>query len=123
MSGDSFTQERNEPTINTEQGKRESNKEIPGGVKKVARPSQASKPKEKQRTTKERSSITIQSSKGQAKLMDRMSKSIEKQSKSIERLGTQIASLQNRLVHTEKTVSDAMTFMKNRGWKQKGKKK
>ncbi|HJY09618.1 MAG TPA: hypothetical protein VJ250_01620 [Nitrososphaeraceae archaeon] len=122
MSGDSFTQERNEPTINTEQGKRESNKEI-RGVKKVARPSQASKPKEKQRTTKERSSITIQSSKGQAKLMDRMSKSIEKQSKSIERLGTQIASLQNRLVHTEKTVSDAMTFMKNRGWKRKGKKK
>jgi hypothetical protein len=123
MSGESFTQERKESTINTEQARRGTNKEIPGGVKKEARPPRASKLNEKQRTTKERSSITtVQTSKEQVKLMDRMSKNIEKQSKSIERLGTQIASLQNRLVHTERTVGDAMTFMKNRGWKKKGKK-
>jgi uncharacterized coiled-coil protein SlyX len=122
VSEDSFTAEHEEGMTNTEQPKKETNKEVPKRVRKEAHSSQASKPVSRQRSVREQGSITVQSSKEQAKQLDRMSKSIEKQSKSIEKLGEQIAGLQNRLVHTERSISDAMTFMKNRGWKKRGKK-
>lgn len=104
--------------------KEPSEKEIaPTITRKMARGQQSREGKENQGITKEQISKMVQSSKDLIKLMDSMSKSIDKQSKSIERLGTQVASLQDRLADTERTVNNAMTFMKNRGWKKEEKRK
>ena len=55
--------------------------------------------------------------------IDKVSQNIDKQSRLIQQAISQITSLQKSVSQTDRATKDMMTFIKNRGWKKKGKKK
>ena len=102
-------------------------REISKPAKRVRRTSavhsKPSKQAENLAVKKEQVDKMVQLLKEQEKRVDKISSNMDKQSRMIQQILSQTMVLQKNTTLTDKEVKDVIVFIKNRGWKKKGKKK